>query len=263
VALDGEPVITEIARSTNAEVAGLAFSPDSALLAWAQPWRPERGASQIRLARLADGTVTDVTPPRFDDSSPAFTLDGKYLAFLSNRAFDPVYDAHHFDLGFLPGVRPYLVPLLATTPSPFAPELNGRPVEPEGPAEDPATESTDTEPPPVGLDVAGMAERIVPFPVAAGRYGKLRAAQDGVVWLELPRAGELGETVIGAAEEQPESRLVRYDLAQCRRSVEVEALDDYAVSGDGPGWLTGRRSRCRSSRPAWTRLSASIWTGSG
>ena len=183
VALDGEPVITEIARSTNAEVAGLAFSPDSALLAWSQPWRPERGASQIRLARLADGTVTDVTPPRFDDTSPAFTLDGKYLAFLSNRAFDPVYDAHHWDLGFLPGIRPYLVPLLATTPSPFAPELNGRPAEPEGPGEVPAT---------VGLDVAGLAERIVPFPVAAGRYDKLRAAKDGVVWLELPRAGELG-----------------------------------------------------------------------
>jgi tricorn protease len=38
--------------------------------------------------------------------------------------------------------------------------------------------------------------------------------------------------VIGAAEEHP-TRLVRYDLAQRRRSVEVEALDDYAVSGDG------------------------------
>ena len=224
VALDGEPVITEIARSTNAEVAGLAFSPDSALLAWSQPWRPDRGASQIRLARLADGTVTDVTPRRFDDSWPAFTLDGKYLALLSNRAFDPVFDAHHWDLGFLPGVRPYLVPLLATTPSPFAPELNGRPAEPEGPGEVPAT---------VGLDVAGLAERIVPFPVAAGRYDKLRAVRDGVVWLELPRAGELGETVIGAAEEQPESRLVRYDLAERRRSVEVGALDDYAVSADG------------------------------
>ena len=232
VALDGEPVITEIARSTNAEVAGLAFSPDSALLAWSQPWRPERGASQIRLARLADGTVTDVTPPRFDDTSPAFTLDGKYLAFLSNRAFDPVYDAHVLDLGFLPGVRPYLVTLLATTPSPFAPELTGRPAEPEDPGEAPATGTTDTEPPAAGLDVAGLAERIVSFPVAAGRYDKLRAARDGVVWLELPRAGELGETVIGAAEEQP-TRLIRYDLAQRKRSVEVEALDDYAVSADG------------------------------
>jgi tricorn protease len=223
VALQGKPVITEIARSTNAEVAGLAFSPDSALLAWSQPWRPERGASQIRLARLADGTVTDVTPPRFDDTSPSFTLDGQYLAFLSNRAFDPVFDAHCWDLGFLPGIRPYLVPLLATTPSPFAPELNGRPVEPEGPGEIHAT---------VGLDVAGLAGRIVPFPVAAGRYDKLRAVRDGVVWLELPRAGELGETVIGAAEEHP-TRLIRYDLAQRGRSVEVEALDDYAVSGDG------------------------------
>jgi tricorn protease len=224
VALDGEPVITEIARSTNAEVAGLVFSPDSALLAWSQPWRPERGAAQIRLARLADGTVTNVTPPRFDDTSPAFTLDGKYLAFLSNRAFDPVYDAHSWDLGFLPGVRPYLVTLLATTPSPFGPELNGRPVEPEGPREIPAI---------VGLDVAGLAERIVPFPVAAGRYDKLCAVSDGVVWLEIPLASELGETVIGAAEEQPKSRLLRYDLAQRRRSVEVEGLGDYAVSADG------------------------------
>ena len=224
VALDGEPVITEIARSTNAEVTGLAFSRDSALLAWSQPWRPERGAAQIRLACLADGTVTNVTPPRFDDTSPAFTLDGKYLAFLSNRAFDPVYDAHSWDLGFLPGVRPYLVTLLATTPSPFGPELNGRPVEPEGPRDIPAI---------VGLDVAGLAERIVPFPVAAGRYDKLRAVSDGVVWLEIPLASELGETVIGAVEEQPKSRLLRYDLVQRRRSVEVEGLGDYAVSADG------------------------------
>ena len=89
VALEGEPVVTEIARSTIEWVTGLAFSPDSALLAWSQPWRPERAASQIRLARLADGTVTDVTPPRFDDTWPAFTLDGKYLAFVSTRDGNP------------------------------------------------------------------------------------------------------------------------------------------------------------------------------
>ncbi|HEY2442749.1 MAG TPA: PDZ domain-containing protein [Streptosporangiaceae bacterium] len=226
VALAGEPVITQIAHNTNEAITGLAFSPDSALLAWSQPWRSERISSQIRLARLADGTVTDVTPPRFDDTSPAFTLDGKYLAFLSNRAFDPVYDAHGLDLGFLPGIRPYLVTLLAATPSPFAPELAGRPAEPEGPVAGPAT---------VGLDVAGLAERIVPFPVAAGRYDKLRAVTGGVVWLELPLAGQLGEAMIGADEERP-TRLVRYDLAARKRSVEVEALDDYAVSADG-AWL--------------------------
>ena len=224
VALDGEPVIAEIARSTNAEVAGLAFSPDSALLAWSQPWRPERRGSHIRLARLADGTVIDVTPPRFDDTSPAFTLDGRHLAFLSNRAFDPVRDPHTPDLGFLPGVRPYLVPLLATTLSPFAPQGSGRPVAPDGPGEGPATA--------VGLDVDGLADRIVPFPVEAGRYEKLRAVKDGVVWLALPLTGELGEAAVGAVEEHP-TRLVRYDLAQRRRSIEVAALTDYAVCADG------------------------------
>jgi len=248
VALDGEPVITEIARSANAEVAGLAFSPDSALLAWSQQWQPE-GGSQIRLARLADGSVTDVTPARFDDSSPVFTLDGKYLAFLSNRAFDPVYDAHLFDLGFLPGIRPYLVTLLATTPSPFAPELNGRPVEADEPGKGSAAQTAESEPAPVGLDVAGLAERIVPFPVEAGRYGKLRAAKDGVVWLELPRAGELGEAVIGAADEHPKSRLIRYDLAKRKRSVEVDALDDYAVSGDGAR-LAYRKAESLDIKPA-------------
>jgi len=235
VTLDGDPVITEVARSTIEGVAGLAFSPDSALLAWSQPWRPDPGgASRIRMARLADGSVTDVTPPRFDDRSPAFTLDGKYLAFLSNRAFDPVSDAHQLDLGFLPGTRPYLVTLLATTPSPFAPELTGRPAEPESPAQVPATQSAEHSPrhPEVGLDVAGLAERIVPFPVAAGRYDKLRTVTDGMVWLELPHTGELGEAMIGA-DERPATRLVRYDLARRMRSVEVEALDDYAVCGDG------------------------------
>jgi tricorn protease len=248
VTLAGEPVITEIARGTNAEVAGLAFSPDSALLAWSQPWRPDRGASQIRLARLADGAITDVTPPRFDDTWPAFTLDGKYLAFLSNRAFDPVFDAHYWDLGFLPGVRPYLVTLLAATPSPFAPKLNGdRPAEPEGPGAAPVA---------VGLDIAGLADRIAAFPVAAGRYDKLRAVRDGVAWLELPLAGELGEAVIGA-EEQPQTRLVRYDLAEGRRSVEVEALDDYAVSGDG-AWLAYRSGGSLASKPTGLDEAAGI-----
>jgi tricorn protease len=232
VALEGEPVITEIVHNTNEAITGLAFSPDSALLAWSQPWRTEQISSHIRLARLADGTVADVTPPRFDDTSPAFTLDGKYLAFLSNRAFDPVYDAHFLDLGFLPGVRPYLVTLLATTPSPFAPGLNGRPADAEGPGEARAAGSTGTPPPPARLDVAGLAERIVPFPVAAGCYDTLRAATGGVVWLERPRAGVLGEAMIGADEEQP-TRLIRYDLAQRKRSVEVEALDDYVVCADG------------------------------
>ena len=46
---------------------------------------------------------------------------------MSARVFDPVYDAHFFDLSFPYGSRPYLVALAADTPSPFAPLTAGRP----------------------------------------------------------------------------------------------------------------------------------------
>ena len=70
--------------------------------------------------------VTDVTDGRFTDTEPVFTIDGKYLAFLSKRNFDPVYDAHFFDLAFPFGARPYLIPLAAATLSPFGPQPGGR-----------------------------------------------------------------------------------------------------------------------------------------
>ena len=118
--------VRQLAQSPDGAVSGLAYSPDSAWLAWAHPGRDP--LSRIRLARLADDEIADVTDGRFVDSEPVFTADGKYLAFLSTRIFDPVYDAHFFDLSFPFGSRPYLVPLAADTPSPFAPLPQGRPV---------------------------------------------------------------------------------------------------------------------------------------
>jgi tricorn protease len=229
----------EITRSTNEEATGLAFSPDSALLAWAEGWLPEAEAQHIRLVRLADGEITDVTPTRFNDYSPAFTKDGKYLAFLSNRTFDPVYDTQLFDLTFPPGVRPYLVTLAADTPSPFAPELNGRPAKPEEKdkdakkGKDGADDEEETPVEPVRLDLEGLAARVVPFPVQAGNYASLRAADDAVLWLDVPRLGQLGESLVGAEDEHPKSALLSYNLAKRKLGTIVEALDDYAVSADG------------------------------
>ena len=123
--------VIELAASDDGPVEGLSFSPDSAWLAWSHPgpWPLRR----IRMARLADREVVDVTDGRFADTDPAFTADGLYLAFLSQRSFDPVYDAQSFDLSFPYGSRPYLVTLDAQTPSPFGPLPGGRPVSQDPP----------------------------------------------------------------------------------------------------------------------------------
>ncbi|MDQ4116683.1 MAG: peptidase S41, partial [Actinomycetota bacterium] len=103
--------LRELARGGAGEVSDLAWSPDSAWLAFCDP--PEPGLSRIVLARVADGELVEVTPARFHDSDPVFTSDGKYLAFLSRRVFDPDYDLHSFDLTFQTGWKPFLVPLAA------------------------------------------------------------------------------------------------------------------------------------------------------
>jgi tricorn protease len=247
--LPPDPVVTELTRVGIDQPQGLAFSPDSSHLAWAQPWTGERGthiAAQIKLARLADRTIVDVTAARFDSWSPAFTHDGKHLAFLSNQAFDPVYDAHLFDLGFLPGARPYLVTLAEDTPSPFAPQLNGRPSPAQAAQEakqakkptdaaDAAGEQDDSAAvDPVRVDLNAISDRIVPFPVEAGDYSGLAAVENGVVWLSHATRGELGEGAHDGGHGDPaKPELIRYDLAKRKRTTLVGELDSFTVSGDG------------------------------
>src|SRR4029077_8640130 len=126
--------VTELAASDDGVVGGLSWSPDSAWLAWAQPG--PQPLHRIRLARIADHQIIDVTAGRFADSAPVFTSDGLYLAFISRRSFDPVYDEQTFDLSFPLGSRPYLVPLAAEPPSPFGPLPGGRPPGQDPPAPD-------------------------------------------------------------------------------------------------------------------------------
>ncbi|MFF7964369.1 S41 family peptidase [Streptomyces sp. NPDC007903] len=219
--------IHEVDRSEHGDPHGLAFSPDSGWLAWAHPG--PRPLSQIRLAATTDLTVTEATPLRFADYEPVFTLDGRHLAFLSNRAFDPVFDTHVFDLAFVEGARPHLITLAATTPSPFGPQRHGRPSGTPDRDETPGAEGTPT----TRVDLDGLADRIVPFPVEAARYGNLRAAKDGVLWLRHPVRGVLGASRATPDAPDPKTELERYDLAQHRLEHLAADADEFEVSGDG------------------------------
>ncbi|GAA2743539.1 S41 family peptidase [Kitasatospora cinereorecta] len=225
--------VHELARSGDGEVSGLVFSPDSAWLAWSQPVLGPWALRQIMLADLTSRTVSEATQQRFHDYSPAFTADGKHLAFLSVRNFDPVYDAHVFDLSFPAGTRPYLITLAADTPSPFGPQRAG--LGPGGEDDEPKDTEKKDEPavPPTRVDLDGIADRIIPFPVQGGRFGSLRAAKDGVLWTRLPFVGELGDSAASLEDDHPRATLERFDLKKRRAEELVAALDGYAVSGDG------------------------------
>jgi tricorn protease len=272
--------VTEVVAASDGPCDGLSWAPDSAWLAWSQLRGSGRllvsGAGslplrQIRLARLAgpaDGQpgtavagIIDVTDGRFADTSPVFTLDGRYLAFLSQRSFDPVYDTQSFDMSFPYGSRPFLVTLAADTPSPFGPLPGGRPAElatgePADPGEaghhgddqgsagaDPGqgaerrAESGPPQPgagPAITIDPDGIAARIVPVPVPEARYSELRPVAGGLAWLHEPLSGVLGEG--GASPDAPprqRASLERFDLGGRECAELCAELDGFAVSGDG------------------------------
>ncbi|HWN62843.1 MAG TPA: PDZ domain-containing protein, partial [Streptosporangiaceae bacterium] len=220
--------VTELPASDNGPVEGLSFSPDSAWLAWSHPgsWPLRR----LYMARVADQQIVEVTDGRFSDTDLVFTADGLYLAFLSQRSFDPVYDAQSFDLSFPYGSRPYLVTLDARTPSPFGPLPGGRPV-----SQDPSDgdKSDSSERTVVSVDPDGLPSRVVGVPVPEGRYSGLRAVKDGLAWLREPVTGVLGESAPNLDDDAPRPSLERYDLRK-REVTELAAeLDSFTVSGDG------------------------------
>ncbi|WP_227870336.1 S41 family peptidase, partial [Streptomyces otsuchiensis] len=235
--------VTELTRSRNGPVRDLAFSPDSGWLAWSHPG-VGRSLRQIRIARVtgagaaagggsdagaAAARVIDVTDGRFEDEEPVFTRDGRYLAFLSWRGFDPVYDVHTGDLSFPLGCRPYLVPLSSATPSPFALTPEGRPA---AGGLDPA--DTGTEEGTVLVESEGLASRVAPFPVPASKYSALRPVSGGgLVWLRWPISGALGETFANPEDTSGQPTLVHFDITTCGATDLTRDVDWFATSGDG------------------------------
>ncbi|MCC3264529.1 S41 family peptidase [Arthrobacter gengyunqii] len=213
----------------------LAFSPDSQWLAWAEPSSAD-GRTKIRLRSVLDteAPVIDVTDGRFTDHDPSFTTDGRYLAFLSERSFDPVYDTHRFDLSFPSSTKPFLAALAAGTPSPFGPTVSGIPaVDPADAGKSDRDPETTATVPDVVVDAERIGDRIIAVPVPQGRYEKLRTADSALLWQAADIYGVTGDGRASATDRDPASRLERFDLVKKDLSVLVPALDDFEVSGDG------------------------------
>ena len=120
----------------------------------------------------------ELTSGTFHDFSPAFTKDfGQHVVLLSNRTFNPDYDAHEFALSFRSAARPWLIPLSAAAPPPFGPTAEGWPFSStpeEKSSDDAAPTSPDLDP--------GAEDRITAFPVPSDSSRDLRTVTGGVLW---------------------------------------------------------------------------------
>lgn len=240
--------LREVASTDVGAIDQLTFAPDSAWLLWVEPVTMDTDRSRLRLAHVTEPAepVIELTDGRFSDHGADFTPDGRFVAFLSERSFDPIYDTHGFDLSFPSSTKPFLIPLAAGTPSPFGPSVDGTPAEPENLAvvesgtakdDDGANHSSNGTKPagvkPLVVDPRGIAERLIPVPVEQGNYEKLTAADGAFLWLAAAPKGVTGDGRASTSDQGPVKRLERFDIAKREVTALVPALTDYRVTGDG------------------------------
>lgn len=233
-----------ISSTQHGAIDELTFSPDSAWIAWAEPVTGEGGRRKIRLAHVAgqsaastddakeeggpDQEIIDLTDGRFHDHSPAFTRDCRFIAFLSERSFDPVYDTHRFDLSFPSSTKPFLIALSASTPSPFGPSADGTVAEPE-----PEAASAGAATQAVTVDRENIADRLISIPVPQGSYDGLSAADGALLWIASDVYGVTGDGRASITDQDPARRLERFDLTKRETSTLVPAVTQYRITGDG------------------------------
>ena len=211
--------VTDVDKPRNSDITDYAWSPDSKWITYTK--EAENGQGALWVYSVEQGKTCQLTDGRFNDFSPVFSRDGKYLFFLSNRSFNLDFSGFEFAYLYNKATRIYALALTKTAPLLF-PEKNdaepGAKEEPAGPKgkDQPAKDKAPVAkgPEPVRIDFDGLADRIMVFPPEADNYQGLAAVDGAVLYA---KAGELH----------------KYALEDRKDILVIKGIQNGVLSGDG------------------------------
>jgi tricorn protease len=222
------------------------WSPDSRWLTYVRPTGDSNNA--VFLYDSKAGKLHQATSGYLNDSQPTFDPDGKYLFYLSDREFEPVYGAFDNSWTYPNPTKIIAVPLRRDVPSPLAARNDS-----ENPATDTnksdeqkkadekkeakAEEKKDEAKPPtanpVDIDLDGFETRAVVMPPKAGNYDDLQAIKGKVIYRRQPRTG--------SGEEK--SAIVYFDLTEREEKTVLDDAADFEVTHDGKKMLVRQNNK--------------------
>jgi len=216
------------------------WSPDSKWITYSYPDR--RNFSTVYIYELASKTKTAVTDNWYSSGNPAFSNDGKYLFFTSNRDFNPTYSSTEWNHVYNDMSRIYFVTLAKATANPFAYENDEVAVKKDEVKDTTKNAGKEVKKdmkkdekkdviPDVKVDIDGIMERIVALPVDPSNYFGLAAVGDNVYYIKGGRRGQGGLATFNLKEKK-ESILgdfYTYDISADYKKMMVGSLGKFAV----------------------------------
>jgi len=229
----------------------LAWSPDGRWLAY-------NDVSDNQLGRIVvydteTGTHTAITTDRYDSWSPAWSRDGKWLWFLSDRTFrtqvGSPWGARQPDPYFARETGIFGVSLKTGQRSPFraGDELTGDTAKSDSASNRPgraagggAPSRQSTAVAPITIDLAGIQQRLIEVPVPAGDYSSLSTDDGRLYWMSIesqsPRRTNLMSLEIGNPDAKPAAVIENvngYELSMDAKKLMVQRVRELYVFNAG------------------------------
>ena len=228
--LDGRKLV-EVADEPRGRLNEYIWSPDGAFLAYSVS--DGELVRSIWIWSVADGRARRVTSDVFDESSPAWSPDGKYLFFLSRREFTPMLETNEFNYALDRSIGIFAVALRKDVENPFPPESDEVAV--EGEIKEDGKNSKDgkdkekdgkKDKAAVKIDFEGIESRVVRVPVPFDDYSNLSAAPGKLLY------SRDAAPFLGRDPAQP-SALQVFDLKKRKVDTLADRSAGYALSDDG------------------------------
>ncbi len=217
-------------RSMYERIHGMDWSPDGKWIAYSLFQTAQTAC--IKLCNIESGESWPVTRPVRFDLRPSFDPEGRYLYFLGYRTYDPVRDSLQFEMSFPSGARPYAVTLRKDLRSPFARDAQPLWSKDEASIERAKQDLEQSEQPAaLAIDLDGIDNRIVPFPVPEGRYGRVQGTKRTAIFSSFPIEGTRNRERM-QAEPDAKGSLEKYDLDEQRQETLVSGITDFAIGPD-------------------------------
>jgi tricorn protease len=219
--------VAQVAQAKVQEITDFAWAPDSKWIAYSQ--QEEMKMQTIYLYSCERKETIAATDGWFDSGGPAFSEDGKYLFFVSDRAFNPAYGQTEFNYSYSNMSKIYLITLAKATRSPFEPKSDEVKIKEEAkePVKEAGAEKKPEAPPKpavISVDADGLPLRIAELPVAPAAYDHLVS---------------VGNRLYYERRRSLENKLVLFDLDK-QKETELGDADGYEISADGRKMLVGQ-----------------------
>jgi len=224
--------VTLVAESKAFEFNQYAWSPDNKWITYTMP--EVEMMNKVYLYSLESGKSNEVTDGWYDASQPAFSSDGKYLFFVSDRDFNPLYSATEWNHAYQDMSRIYFVTLAKDTESPFKPKSDEVTIKEEKKDEkkdakdkkDKKDEEKKDDKVIVKVDLDGLKSRIVGLPIQAANYGNLNSVGSTLYY-----------TRRGSKDEQ--TQFLMYDLSE-QKETNLGDIGGYEISADQKKMLVSK-----------------------